>query len=79
MPDYRCNLYERLYAWLEARGVKQGSLGPEMAVYHACEFVETNLDMEAAVVVYSDPPEEAAPNGTGFVIRELPGRRRSPA
>jgi hypothetical protein len=43
-----------------------------MAVDHASEFVETNIDMEAAVVVGSDPPEEAAPNGTGFVIRELP-------
>jgi hypothetical protein len=31
-------------------------LGPEMAIDHASEFVETNIGMEAAVVVGSDPP-----------------------
>jgi hypothetical protein len=46
MPDYRCVLYEDLYAWLEARGVDHESVGPEMAIYHASEFVENLKPIE---------------------------------
>ena len=75
MPDYRCDLYEGLYGWLEARGVEQGSLGPEMAIYHASEFVEWDIDMEVAVVVGPELPTDSAPpvqSGSRTTVRELP-------
>jgi len=75
MPDYRCDLYEGLYGWLEARGVEQGSLGPEMAIYHASEFVEWDIDMEVAVVVGPELPRDSAPpvqSGSRTTVRELP-------
>ncbi len=75
MPDYRCALYEGLYGWLEARGAEQGSAGPEMAIYHAPEFVEREIDMEAAVVIGSALPKDVAPHAPSWVrttVRELP-------
>lgn len=69
MPDYRCDLYAGLYAWIEAHRVKPASVGPEMAVYHATEFVEREINMEAVVVLES--PEEAR-SGAGTIVRELP-------
>ena len=48
----------------------QGSIGPEMAIYHASEFTERDIDMEAAVVV--DPPQQASPSGAQAIVRELP-------
>jgi DNA-binding transcriptional MerR regulator len=75
MPDYRCDLYERLYGWLDAREVERGALGPEMAIYHATEFVERKIDMEVAVVVGPELPEDAAPpvqTGSRTVVRDLP-------
>lgn len=72
MPDYRCDLYEGLYAWLDARGVGQQSVGPEMAIYHASEFVERDIDMEVAVVVDPGPIEDVVPSGGQTLIRALP-------
>ncbi len=75
MPDYRCDLYEGLYSWLGTRGVERGSTGPEMAIYHAAEFVEREIDMEVAVVVGSELPTDAAQpvrSGARTVVRELP-------
>jgi DNA-binding transcriptional MerR regulator len=79
MPDYRCWLYEGLYDWLEACGVKQGSAGPELAIYHAAEYVERDVDMEAAVAVDDTGlPKDAAPPNLPEVrtaVRELPAAR----
>lgn len=69
MPDYRCDMYKGLYAWLDAHEVKPASVGPEMAVYHATEFAEHDIDMEAAVVIGSS---EEVWSGSQTAVQELP-------
>jgi DNA-binding transcriptional MerR regulator len=70
MPAYRCELYERLYSWLERNGVRPS--GPELAVYHNDGYVEEDVDVEAAVPVDrgSASPGDAYDDGVG--VRVLP-------
>lgn len=49
MPHYRCALYDELYDLLEHKRVEPGS--PEYALYHDVEYLERDIDMEAAVAV----------------------------
>jgi len=70
MPALRCDLYDELYEALERRGVEPGT--PEFALYHTVEYLERDIDMEAAVAV--DGPRGAGPEGGGDrpAFRELP-------
>ena len=70
MPTLRCDLYDELYEALERRGVEPGT--PEFALYHTVEYLERDIDMEAAVAV--DGPRGAGPEGGGDrpAFRELP-------
>jgi len=70
MPALRCDLYDELYEALERRGVEPGT--PEFALYHTVEYLERDIDMEAAVAV--DGPRGAGPEGRGDrpAFRELP-------
>ncbi len=70
MAPFCAALYGRLYRALEQRGIVPS--GPELMLYHTEEYVEVDLDTEAAVVV--DPgllSESSAVNGLTF--HELPG------
>jgi DNA-binding transcriptional MerR regulator len=73
MPALRCDLYDELYEALERRRVEPGT--PEFALYHTVEYLERDIDMEAAVAV--DGPRGAGPEGGGDrpAFRELPAVR----
>lgn len=73
MPTLRCDLYDELYESLERRRVEPGA--PEFALYHAVEYLERDIDMEAAVAVAGAPegPEDGAHDRLAF--RELPAVR----
>lgn len=49
MPQYRHNLSEALYQWLDRYQVAPA--GPELVLYHLQEFVETDIDMEYGIIV----------------------------
>ena len=70
MAHYCDLLTNQVYAGLRAAGVRP--LQPELMLYHAEEYRETELDVEAAVAVLpryvSEPPE-----GGLLTFRELPG------
>ena len=70
MPALRCDLYDELYEALERRGVEPGT--PEFALYHTVEYLERDIDMEAAVAV--NGPIGPRPEGGGDrpAFRELP-------
>lgn len=63
---YRCDLYERVYDYLERHGARLS--GPELALYHNETYVERDMDMEAALPV--EP--HRLPDGEGVVVRQLP-------
>ena len=70
MPTCRCDLYDELYESLERRGVEPGT--PEYALYHTVEYLDRDIDMEAAVPVDGVPegPPEGAEDRLAF--RRLP-------
>ncbi len=68
MVGIRCHLYEDIYHWLNDHAVR--ALEPEMAIYHNSEYVEQDIDMEAAIPIDS---AAAVRLGDGhIVVRELP-------
>ncbi len=73
MGPRRCALYGALYDWLEERHREPAGL--ELALYHHSEYIEENVDFEAAVPVAPLPQKAAAsplaPGGE-VVGRELP-------
>jgi len=69
MPVYRCDLYDELYDSLERLRIEAD--GPEYALYHDVEFLDSDIDMEAAVVV-GEAPEAASEGGDRPTFRELP-------
>ena len=73
MPALRCDLYDELYESLERRGVEPGT--PEFALYHTAEYLERDIDMEAAAAVCG--PRGAMPEDGGdrLAFRELPAVR----
>jgi DNA-binding transcriptional MerR regulator len=73
MPTLRCDLYDELYESLENRRVEPGK--PEYALYHTVEYMDRDIDMEAAVAV--DRVPGALPDGGGgrLAFRELPAVR----
>ncbi len=68
MVGTRCHLYEEIYRWLDQHPVR--ALEPEMAIYHNSEYVEQNIDMEAASPI--DPATADRPLNGRVVVRELP-------
>ncbi len=68
MVGIRCHLYEDVYRWLNDHAIY--ALEPEMAIYHNSEYVEQNIDMEAASPI--DPATSDRPNSGRVVVRELP-------
>ena len=73
MPTFRCDLYDELYGSLKRHRVEPGT--PEFALYHTVEYLERDIDMEAAVAV--DGPRGVGPEGGGnrLAFRELPAVR----
>jgi len=71
MPTRRCDLYDELYATLAQRRLEPGD--PEYALYHQSEYVERDIDMEAAVAVAA--PEASSSDGDRLHFRELPAVR----
>jgi DNA-binding transcriptional MerR regulator len=73
MPYYRQALLGLVYQWLKQAKVE--SSGLELMIYHNTEYVEQEIDMEAAVEidprVLESSPLPAAANGD-VTIRELP-------
>ncbi len=49
MAEYRCAMYASIYDTLRDVGVRNP--GPELMMYHNEEFIETDIDMEAAVTL----------------------------
>lgn len=68
MPTCRCDLYDELYDALERRGVEPAT--PEYALYHTIEYVDRDIDMEAAVAVDAVP--DGSSDGDRLTFRELP-------
>ena len=67
MPDYRCGMFQRAHDWLQHNHLRPA--GPELALYHATEYSEENIDMEVAVPVNRPDP---VPDNE-LTVRELPG------
>lgn len=67
MPEYRCDMFHATHDWLEQNRLRPA--GPELALYHATEYTEENIEMEAAVAVNRP---NLAPS-EGLTVRELPG------
>ena len=74
MPTYRCELYDELYDLVSKHHAKP--LTPEYALYHTIEYVDRDIDMEAAVAVDKIP--EAVPDDgeDHLTFRELPAVRQ---
>jgi DNA-binding transcriptional MerR regulator len=70
MPDYRCALYDELYDLLEHKRVEPGL--PEYALYHDVEYLERDIDMEAAVAVSGVPNAPSVREDDRLTFRELP-------
>jgi DNA-binding transcriptional MerR regulator len=68
----RCSMYANLYQWLDEN--KIAPLEPEMAIYDNAEYVETDIHLEAAVIVGENAPANGnRPKGDGSVtLRQLP-------
>jgi DNA-binding transcriptional MerR regulator len=49
MAEHRCAMYASIYDTLREAGVRNA--GPELMMYHNEEFIETDIDMEAAVTL----------------------------
>ncbi len=73
MPIYRCDVYDRLYDSLERRGIEPSA--PEYALYHDIEFIDRDIDMEAAVAVEAAVAHEEASPDDGLKFSELPAVR----
>jgi len=71
MPRYRCEMYEALYAGLNALEVKP--LKAELAIYHNPEYTDQDIEMEAAVGVDNRPPTAISTRpGNRLTFYELP-------
>lgn len=76
MPACRCDLYDELYDSLGGRRVEPGT--PEYALYHTVEYMDHDIDMEAAVAVDRIPLEASGVPTVGndrLTLRELPAVR----
>jgi DNA-binding transcriptional MerR regulator len=69
MQDYRCEMYETLYRWLDDQAI--GRREPELAIYHNTEYVERDIDMELGTPI-DRQTLNAAPVPPGITVRELP-------
>jgi DNA-binding transcriptional MerR regulator/effector-binding domain-containing protein len=68
---YYCEtLYRQLYTGLHRFGIQPEA--PELTLYHAEEYVETDLDVETATAVDADVPAENL-HDEHLIFRELPG------
>jgi DNA-binding transcriptional MerR regulator len=70
MPFYRRALFGLVYHW-----VKQAQIappGPELVIYHNAEYVEEDVDMEAAIVIDPRVLKSSTLPVDGVAIRELP-------
>ncbi len=73
MPTYRCDIYDRLYESLEDRRIEPGV--PEYALYHDVEYMDRDIDMEAAVAVDAAVADDGKPPDDGLMFGELPAVR----
>lgn len=69
MATVRCGMYDSLYRRLSDMRIKP--LESEFALYHATEFTEQDIDMEAAVRVEAEPRADSQAQNP-FSIHTLP-------
>jgi len=70
MRYFRQTLFGLVYHWLKQAQIEL--LGPELAIYHNAEYVEEDVDLEAAVVIDACDLKPSPPSVAGVIIRELP-------
>jgi DNA-binding transcriptional MerR regulator len=70
MRYYRQTMFDLVYHWIKQAQIEP--LGPELAIYHNTEYVEEDVDMEAAVVIDARDLKPSIPSVAGVTIRELP-------
>jgi DNA-binding transcriptional MerR regulator len=68
MKEYRCDEFDLIYAWLQ--GVTAERAGAELAIYHAEEFDERNIDMEVGYIIPADAAALTPP--APIQIHDLP-------
>lgn len=73
MPTIRCDLYDELYESLERRRVEPGT--PEYALYHTVEYMDRDIDMEAAVAVNGGAERSPDDADDRLAFRVLPAVR----
>jgi DNA-binding transcriptional MerR regulator len=66
MKDYRCHELDFIYTWL--RDAKIEGSGPELAIYHAVDYHEDDIDMEVGYII----PGSFASLATGSASPPLP-------
>jgi DNA-binding transcriptional MerR regulator len=70
MPYYRRALFSLVYHWVKQAKIEP--LGPEIAIYHNAEYVEEDVDMEAAIVIDPRVLKSIPSSIAGVTVRELP-------
>jgi DNA-binding transcriptional MerR regulator len=70
MPFYRRALFDLVYHWVEQAQI--ASPGPELVIYHNAEYVEEDIDIEAAIVIDPGVLKSSTSPVDGATIRELP-------
>ena len=68
MQDYRCEMYETVYRWLDEQAI--GRRESELAIYTNTEYVEHNIDMELGTAIDRQTLDVPVPEG--IIVRELP-------
>lgn len=71
MPTRCGQMFEAIVQWLAAQQLHP--MGPALAIYHNTEYVETNIDVENAVVVDKDMANGVFSYGDfTIVVRDVP-------
>jgi DNA-binding transcriptional MerR regulator len=70
MPYYRRALFSLVYHWVKQAKIEP--LGPELAIYHNAEYVEEDIDMEAAIVIDPRVLKSIPLSIADVTVRELP-------
>ncbi len=67
MGHMRCELLDALHGWVAAHNIEPS--GPELMIYHTHEYIETDIDTEAAIIV---PASASAKASAPIYVYELP-------
>lgn len=70
MPDVRCALYDQLYELLARNHIPPSV--PEYAFYHDVEYLDRDIDTEAAVAIHHEAGMTIMSGSERLTLRELP-------